>query len=87
MRKTYQRILKCYFNHDLVQRRMALKLTQAQMAERLAMDERSYCDLDSGKSSCSGVTLALYLAFVCDDVHKFVEGLRHAFDSGKDSAA
>lgn len=87
MRKTYQYILKIYFNHDLVQMRTTLHLTQAQMAELLSMDDRSYIDLDHGKSCCSAVTLALYLAFVCDDVLKFVEGLRYAFNAGKDSAA
>lgn len=87
MRKTYQCILKVYFNRNLVQTRTTLQLTQAEMAERLSMDDRSYIDLDHGKSCCSAVTLALYLAFVCDDVPQFVEGLRYAFNSGKDSAA
>lgn len=87
MRKTYQYILKIYFYRNLVQTRADLQLTQAEMAERLSMDDRSYIELDHGKSCCSAVTLALYLAYVCDDVHQFVEGLRYAFDAGKDSAA
>lgn len=87
MRKTYQYILKIYFYRNLVQARADLQLTQAEMAERLSMDDRSYIELDHGKSCCSAVTLALYLAYVCDDVHQFAEGLRYAFDAGKDSAA
>lgn len=87
MRKIYHGILKTYFHQTLVRRRMDLKMTQAEMAEQLLMDDRSYIDLDHGKSCCSAVTLALYLAFVCEDVPVFAEGLRYAFSTGKDSAA
>lgn len=87
MRKHYHSILKTYFTHELVQRRMDLQITQAEMAERLLMDDRSYIDLDHGKSCCSALTLALYIAFICDDVYDFAEGLRYAFDAGKNSAA
>ena len=87
MRKTYQSILKTYFNHVLVRRRTELRMTQAQMAEQLYMDDRSYIDLDHGKSCCSALTLALYLVFICDDVLIFVEGLRYAFNTEKGSAA
>lgn len=87
MRKTYTGILKNFFYQHLIQRRAELQITQAEMAELLAMDERSYVDLDHGKTCCSAVTLALYIAFICGDVHQFVEGLRHAFNAGKDNAA
>ena len=87
MRKIYQGILKTYFHRTLIQRRADLQLTQSQMAEQLLMDERSYIDLDHGKSCCSALTLALFLAFICEDVLIFVEDLRYAFDAGKDSAA
>ena len=87
MRKTYQSILKTYFNHVLVRRRNELRMTQAQMAEQLYMDDRSYIDLDHGKSCCSALTLALFLVYVCEDVLIFTEGLRHAFRMGRDSAA
>ena len=87
MRKTYKIILKGYFTQCLVQQRAKLCLTQSEMAELLAMDDRSYIDLDHGKSCCGAVTLALYIAFVCDDIQQFAEGLRHAFIAGKDNAA
>jgi len=87
MRKTYHSILKSYFNQALIQRRMDLQLTQGEMAEQLLMDDRSYIDLDHGKSCCSALTLALYLVFICDDVLIFVEGLRYAFNTEKGSAA
>ncbi|MBP3633362.1 MAG: hypothetical protein J6J43_02175 [Oscillospiraceae bacterium] len=51
------------------------------MAEKLAMDERSYNDLDHGKNCCSNVTLALFLTQVCEDPQTFLEELRHAFKS------
>ena len=87
MRKIYHSILKTYFHHTLVRRRMDLQMTQSQMAERLCMDDRSYIDLDHGTSCCTALTLALYLVFLCEDVRDFTEGLRYAFNAGKDSAA
>lgn len=87
MRKLYQSILKrCFYNH-LIHSRADLGLTQAEMAERLAMDERSYIELDHGKSCCSATTLALFLVYVCEDVYDFLEELRRAFDAGSDRAA
>ena len=62
-------------------------MSQAQMAEKLAMDERSYIDLDHGKTCCSAVTLALFLIYVCDDVSKFLVGLKNALESNWNKAA
>ena len=87
MRKTYQKALQRYFRSNILLYRGTLRLTQSQMAERLCMDERAYSDLDRGKTCCSAVTLALYIAFLCEDVQKFVEGLRNAFNADKNSAA
>ena len=87
MRKIYGNILKTYFTRQLCQRRMLLRVTQAEMAERLLMDDRSYIDLEHGKSGCGATTLAVYMVYVCDDVYGFVEGLRRAFEAGNDSVA
>lgn len=87
MRKTYQKALQYYFRSTILLRREDLHLTQSQMAEQLCMDERSYSDLDRGKSCCSAVTLALFIAFLCEDVQKFAEGLRHAFTTERNNAA
>lgn len=81
MRKTYHEILKTHFHKKLLRSRDQLGLTQAEMAEILAMDDRSYNDLDHGKTCCGSVTLALYLARVCDDPQEFLEELRHEFES------
>jgi len=51
------------------------------------MDDRSYIDLEHGKSCCSAVTLALFLIYVCDDIISFLEDLRIAFESEIDQAA
>lgn len=87
MRKMYTSILKGFFYQSLIQRRAALHMTQSEMAELLAMDERSYIDLDHGKTCCSAVTLALFIAFVCEDVFQFTEDLRHAFNACKENVA
>lgn len=87
MRKTYHQILKEQFREYLLRSRTSLKLTQAEMAARLEMDERSYCKLEYQKACCSAVTLMLYLLYTCEDTNRFLEELRHAFDDGKDQAA
>ena len=87
MRKTYHAILKERFHISLFQERKRLEWTQSEMAERLYMDDRSYSDLDTGKSCCSAVTLALFLVYVCDDVSHFLEELRNAFEAGTENAA
>lgn len=87
MRKTYHTLLKHHFHRALVRTRTNLGLTQADMAERLAMDDRSFIDLDHGKTCCSAITLALFLIYVCQDVDGFLEELRHAFEAGVDQVA
>ena len=79
MRKTYQYILKIHFNPSLVQAHSNLQPAQSKMVKRLFMDDRSCIDLDHGKTRCNAVTLALHLAFVCNDVCQFAEELRYAF--------
>lgn len=81
MRKTYHMLLKQHFHRTLVLTRARLGLTQSEVAERLAMDDRSFVDLDHGKSCCSATTLALFLIYVCEDVDAFLEELRHVFET------
>lgn len=57
------------------------------MAEKLHMDDRSYSDLDTGKSCCSAVTLVLFLIYVCADAESFLKELRIAFETGTENAA
>lgn len=87
MRKLYRQILKRYFHNSLVYTREEMNLTQSQMAQVLAMDDRSYIDLDHGKSCCSALTLALFLIYCCRDPVNFLGELRNAFEKGTDAAA
>lgn len=87
MRKQYRNILKSCFHSSLVHTREVMGLTQSQMAERLAMDDRSYIDLDHGKSCCSGVTLSLFLIYCCRDPMGFLGELRNAIEAESNSAA
>ena len=87
MRKVYHEQIKEQFHQALVETRMRNAMSQAQMAEKLAMDERSYVDLDHGKTCCSTVTLVLFLLYVCEDREAFLEELKRALDAENDRAA
>lgn len=75
-RNPYVKVLKRYFSEHLGKTRTKLGLTQAEMAERLKVDERSYVELDHGAACCGAMTLALYLAYSCEDPEEFLRGLR-----------
>lgn len=75
MRRIYRNVLKHHFQIHLIQIRTANGLTQAEMAEKLSMDDRSYIDLDRGKTCCSVVALALFLVYVCEDVQECLGGI------------
>ena len=80
MRKLCENILKRYFYKHLIRTRDDLAWTQAKMAKTLAMDERSYIDLDHGKSSCSALTLILFLIYCCDDPVKFLNDFKAVYE-------
>ena len=87
MRKHYIQVLKSFFHNKLFHTRGALGITQEEMAHRLAMAVRTYVDLDHGKTSCSALTLALFLIYVCADPAAFLEELRDAFEATDNKAA
>lgn len=80
MRKIYHEILKKQFYDRIIHTRDDKRMTQAEMAERLSMADRSYIELDHGNFSCSAVTLALYLCYLCDDAQGFLDDLKREFD-------
>ncbi len=80
MREQYKQALKVLFQHEVLDARKELKISQEEMARRLAMDSRTYVDLEHGKFSCSAVTLAIYLVYVCKDADVFLAELRQAFE-------
>lgn len=51
------------------------------------MEDRSYIDLDHGKSCCSALTLALFLIYLCEDPMLFLNKLRKAFEAEDSSVA
>ena len=87
MRKQQRAILKDYFYAQLIATRSERRLTQLELAEQRAMDERSYIDLDHGKTCCSAITLARFLVYVCESPIQFLEGLRRAFENNENKVA
>ena len=57
------------------------------MANQLIMDDRSYINLDHGKSGCSALTLALYLIYCSDDPVKFLDELKAALENDENHVA
>lgn len=58
---SYMDPLRSYMSADFLATRKSLGLTQAQMAELLDIDLRSYADLEHGKNLCCTRVLLLYL--------------------------
>ena len=87
MRQHYLKILKSFFHDQLFYTRETLGFTQEEMAHRLAMASRTYVDLDHGKTSCSALTLALFLIYVCTDPTAFLGELRDAFETANNKVA
>ncbi len=87
MRKQYKQILKVFFHRKVLAARRELEISQEEMARRLVMDSRTYVDLEHGKYSCSAVTLAIYLIFVCKDADAFLKELRQVFEEESGNVA
>ena len=87
MRRHYTKVLKTFFHEKLLHRREDLGITQEEMANRLAMANRTYVDLDHGKTGCSALTLALFLIYICVDPLAFLKELQNAFEESDKEAA
>lgn len=66
MRK-FQPELKVYLRDVLISIRQSLDLTREQMAAKLYMSPRSYCDLERGVTGFSAVSLVFLLNTVSPD--------------------
>ena len=77
MRKLSKEILKEWFNNQLIQARAEKNFTQLQMSELLLMDERSYIDLEHGKTGCSALTLVLFIIYFVKDKNEFFDTLKN----------
>lgn len=80
MRKHYSKVLKEHFHKSLLQTRDFNGITQEEMAAKLCMSVRSYCSLENGESSCSALTLVLFLLFTCKNPDQFLEDLHYALE-------
>lgn len=79
MRNCAESILKRNFRIAIIQFRQENCLTQEQMAQRLGISLRCYCNLESGRSCCSAVTLMMFLQ-MCNDSEDFIREMRLALE-------
>ncbi len=87
MRNLYNKQLKTICHKRIISAKVENSLTQAQMAEYLVMDIRSYADIDSGKSACGLLTFVLYLMYLCPDIEELINEIRVSFESIKNNVA
>ena len=80
MRKLYTQKLRSQFQKHILLDRDRLGISQEEMAARLAMGPRSYISLEHGQSCCGGVTLLIYLLFICKDPESFLEEMRNVIE-------
>ena len=81
MKKRYQSVMKQQFRDSLLRNRERLDLTQAKMAKKLLLEDRTYAALESGESCCGALTLALFLIYCCDDPETFLDDLRKGIEA------
>ena len=60
--------------------RKELGLTQAEMAAKLQIDLRTYCNIESGRSLCGTMTLLMYLLYICPDVNGLLDEIKNRKD-------
>lgn len=70
------RKLKSFLACQFKKKRLEKRLTQAQMAESLQIDPRSYADLEHGKFLCSTAVLTLYLLLHEDAPNMFLQAVK-----------
>ena len=87
MRKRYYDILREITHKHIINFKIARRFTNAKMAELLFMDDRSYIDLDHGKTGCSALTIVMFLINCCPDANEFIDELRAAFKKEDDEVA
>ncbi|MBR7032076.1 MAG: helix-turn-helix transcriptional regulator [Clostridia bacterium] len=71
-------LLKTEFRNLALTTRYKLGLTQREMAEMLSMSERSYSDIEGGKTSCGTLT-SILLIQMQDDPYEFLSKLKDGF--------
>lgn len=81
MRLLFKATFKKFFDERLMETRTFLHLTQHQTANILQMAPRSFIDMEHGNYGCSGLTLALYLIYLCENPLAFLSDLRSILET------
>lgn len=77
MKHQYKDAIKPFLHDEIVAAADDLALTQAQAAEKLRIETRSYSYLKSGETMCSATTLLFFLTNLCQNPMQFIN---HAKD-------
>lgn len=80
MRQEKEQIIKNTFRTLALKTRDRLKLTQKEMAARLDMCERSYFDIEAGKTKC-GTLIVLLLLMELEEPRTLLCKLKLAFNT------
>ncbi len=83
MKSIYYSMLRSMIAKHMLKTRKELGWTQAQMAEKLELDLRSYSNVENDKSLCSTMTLMLYLQYICPDVNQLLQEIKVEMDALK----
>ncbi len=80
MKSIYYSSLRALLADHMRKDRKELGMTQAQMAEKLDLDLRSYSNVENDKSLCSTMTLLLYLLYICPDANELMKEIKDEMD-------
>jgi len=83
MKSIYYSMLRSMIAKHMLKTRKELGWTQAQMAEKLELDLRSYSNVENDKSLCSTMTLMLYLQYICPDANQLLQEIKVEMDALK----
>ena len=72
-----------YLMNEMFDKRCALGISQAEMANKLEISTRQYSNLETGKSLCSMKTLAMFLEYSGVDKDEFISGLVETFEESE----
>ena len=78
--KKMHSVFKEVITEHIKKTRKELGLIQAEMAAKLQIDLRTYCNIESGRSLCGTMTLLMYLLYICPDVNGLLDEIKNRKD-------